>query len=387
MNISPKPRLIEPVYMIVLTGGPCSGKSSSLAYLTEKLSDYGFMVFIIPETATLITNSGIDRRKMDRTKQVSAYEEAIFDMQIAFEEIYKDTVMKVFPDKKKVILLDRGIMDIKAFMPEKDFSDILKRKKITEMELRDRYSGVIHLITAADGADRYYTNQNNPARIETPEEAIEIDKKIRECWLGHPRLKIIDNSTDFEGKLNRTFTAIANILGIPSPLPITERFLVESFEENMLPIHQTIYIEKIYIKSKNKHGRERIMIKKRGQNNRYLYFLSRKGMTEEDEILTEQEYLTLKRLMDPKTHVIIKERKCFFWNKQYCELDIYKDESGISILKLEPLQERSNGINIDIPPFIRVSKKITGLPEFDEDHLALNKRQKKLFIKSLNPET
>lgn len=257
MNIGLKTRLIEPVYMIVLTGGPCSGKSSSLAYLTEKLSDHGFMVFIIPETATLITNSGIDRRKMERSKQVSAYEEAIFDMQIAFEDIYKESVMKVFPDKKKVVLLDRGIMDIKAFMPEKDFSDILKRKKITEIELRDRYSGVIHLITAADGAKRYYTNQNNPARIETPEEAIEIDKKIRECWLGHPRLKIIDNSTDSEEKLNRTFTAIANILGIPSPLPITEKFLVESFEEDMLPAHQTIHIEKIYLKSKNKDEREK----------------------------------------------------------------------------------------------------------------------------------
>ena len=46
--------------MIVLTGGPCSGKSSSLAYLTEKLSDHGFMVFVIPETATIITNSGIE---------------------------------------------------------------------------------------------------------------------------------------------------------------------------------------------------------------------------------------------------------------------------------------------------------------------------------------
>ncbi|MCX7966792.1 MAG: ATP-binding protein, partial [Syntrophorhabdaceae bacterium] len=138
MNSSTKPRLIEPVFMIVLTGGPCSGKSSSLAYLTEKLSDHGFMVFVIPETATLITNSGIDRRKMDRSKQVSVYEEAIFDMQIAFEEIYKDTVMRIFPDKKKVILLDRGIMDIKAFMPEDDFMGILKRKRLTEMELRDR---------------------------------------------------------------------------------------------------------------------------------------------------------------------------------------------------------------------------------------------------------
>ena len=93
--------LIERVYTIVLTGGPCSGKSSSIAYLTEKLSDYGLMVFVVPETATLITNNGIDRRKMDRPKQVIMYEEAILDMQLSFEETYQRAVMQIFPGSKK----------------------------------------------------------------------------------------------------------------------------------------------------------------------------------------------------------------------------------------------------------------------------------------------
>ena len=183
--------------MIVLTGGPCSGKSSSLAYLTEKLSDHGFMVFVIPETATLITNSGIDRRKMNKSKQVVMYEEAILDMQLAFEETYQQTVARIFPERKKVILLDRGIMDIKAFIPDDDFKEMLKRKKLTEVKLRDRYNGVIHLVTAAEGALPFYTGENNLARMETPEEALAIDQKIREAWLGHPHFKIIDNSTDF----------------------------------------------------------------------------------------------------------------------------------------------------------------------------------------------
>ena len=110
-------RLIEPVRLIVLTGGPCSGKSSSLAYLTEKLSDHGFMVFVVPETATLITNNGIDRRKMNSMSQVVMYEEAILDMQLSFEETYARAASRIFPERKKVMLLDRGVMDINAGRP------------------------------------------------------------------------------------------------------------------------------------------------------------------------------------------------------------------------------------------------------------------------------
>lgn len=371
-------RLIEPVSMIVLTGGPCSGKSSSLAHLTEKLSDYGFMVFVVPETATLITNSGIDRRIMDKSNQVIAYEEAIFDMQLAFEEIYKNTVTKVFPEKKKIILLDRGIMDIRAFIPEKDFKDILKRKKINEIVLRDRYTGIIHLVTAADGAMEFYTDENNPARLETPEEAVKIDMKIRECWLGHPHLKIIDNSTDFENKIARAFSAILSILDMPVPLPITKRYLVKDIDFKSLPVHQIVQIEKYFLRSKEKN--EAIYIKKREQDGTPMYFLSRKILAREDELLTKDEYNKLTRLIDPKTNKIIKERICFFWNNQYFEVDRYGGHNeGTTILKVEPVETSHGKVKIDIPPFIQVYQDISEKNEYNERNMALKQKKAKII--------
>lgn len=328
-------RLIEPVSMIVLTGGPCSGKSSSLAYLTEKLSDHGFMVFIIPETATLITSNGIDRRKMDKTRQVVMFEETIFDMQLAFEETYKKAVAGIFPDRKKVIILDRGIMDIKAFIPHEDFRAMLKRRGLSEVNVRDRYNGVIHLVTAADGAEEYYTGENNAARIETPEEARSIDQRTRESWLGHPHFKIIDNRTDFEGKIRRTFEAISQFLNIHLPLDRTEKYLVGSVEYGMLPIHQIIQMEEAYLRAKNRS--EEVHIRKRGQDGAFLYFLSRKRATrrtgvwiEEEELIAEQEYMNLKNLIDPRTDVVEKERVCFLWNNQYFELDRFRGRWRVS---------------------------------------------------------
>ena len=361
--------------MIVLTGGPCSGKSSSLAYFTEKLSDHGFMVFVIPETATLITNSGIDRRKMNKSKQVAMYEEAILDMQLAFEETYQQTVARIFPERKKVILLDRGIMDIKAFIPDDDFKVMLKRKKLTEVKLRDRYNGVIHLVTAAEGALPFYTGENNHTRMETPEEALAIDQKIRESWLGHPHFKIIDNSTDFEGKISRAFSVISHFLGLPAPLQITEKFLVKSVQYEKIPAHQIIHIEQMYLRSKNKN--EEIRIRKRGQNGTYLYFLSRKTLIEEEELITEQEYVNLIKLIDPKTDGMEKERICFLWKNQYCELDSYKGKhEGITILKVEPVETARDTAKIHIPPFIAVEGNITGNPQYNERSMAIKQKKK-----------
>lgn len=362
--------LIEPVSMIVLTGGPCSGKSSSLAYLTEKLSDHGYMVFVIPETATLITNNGIDRRKMDKRKQIVLFEETIFDMQLAFEETYKKAISSIFPGKKKVILLDRGIMDVKAFVSHDDFNNILKKRGLNEVGLRDRYNGVIHLVTAADGAIEFYNGENNSARLETPEEALSFDYGIRESWLGHPHFKIIDNSTDFDGKIKRTFAAIAQILNIPTPVEQNERFLVKDVDYKKLPVHQTIQIEEIYLRPKN-HS-EQVRIRKRGQNGSFLYFLTREktikeneNYIEEEELITEQEFNTLKNLIDPKTTVVEKERICFLWNNHYFELDRYKGTNeGIIILEAK-----------QVPTFISIEKNITSDPRYSKKNMARKSRK------------
>jgi CYTH domain-containing protein/thymidylate kinase len=366
-------QLTEPAHMIVLTGGPCSGKSSSLAYLTEKLSDHGFMVFVIPETATLISTNGIDRRKMDRGTQVAAYEEANLELQLAFEETYVRAVNRIFPERKKVILLDRGVMDIKAFVSKEDFRQMLKRKGLKEVALRDRYSGVIHLVTAAEGAESFYTTENNGARIEMPEEAIELDRRTRESWLGHPHLKIIDNRTDFEGKIRRVFNAISQLLGIPSSAS-KERLLVKDIRYEQLPAHQIVEIEQVYLRSRNTG--EEIHIRKRGQEDSHLYFLRRatKGpfAVASEELIDEQQFLNLRKLIDPKTEALLKERICFLWNNRHFELDRYRGKNeGLLILTIEPSEPEDGS---EVPPFISVDRILSANSRYSERSLAARRK-------------
>ena len=46
------------VYRILLTGGPCAGKTTSLAKLQAELDGKGFRVYCVPEAATLMMKGG-----------------------------------------------------------------------------------------------------------------------------------------------------------------------------------------------------------------------------------------------------------------------------------------------------------------------------------------
>ena len=76
--------------------------------------------------------------------------------------------------------------------------------------LRDnRYDAVVHMVTAADGAEEFYANLSNEARYESVEEAVEKDRKLREAYMGHKRWVMIDNTADnFQMKINNAKTQV-----------------------------------------------------------------------------------------------------------------------------------------------------------------------------------
>ena len=89
-----------------------------------------------------------------------------------------------------------------------EFSLLLKECNTNEIELRDNYDAVFHLVTAAKGAEEFYTLENNTARTETKEEAIKSDDNLIKAWNGHPHFRIIDNSTNFDDKIKKLLKKI-----------------------------------------------------------------------------------------------------------------------------------------------------------------------------------
>jgi hypothetical protein len=85
-----------------------------------------------------------------------------------------------------VVLIDRGLLDGSAYISKENWQALLDDMGVNIVMLRDnRYDGVMHMVTAADGAEKFYASLNNEARYESVAEAVEKDKRLREAYMGH----------------------------------------------------------------------------------------------------------------------------------------------------------------------------------------------------------
>lgn len=84
------------------------------------------------------------------------------------------------------------------------------------------------MVTSADGAANFYSDVNNEARYETVNEAIELDRKLINAWVGHPIFSIIDNreSGSFGKKIDRVLDAVFKVIGLPTPQSYHKKFLL-----------------------------------------------------------------------------------------------------------------------------------------------------------------
>ena len=65
-----------------------------------------------------------------------------------------------------VILIDRGLCDGAAFVTRDEWQALMDDMSINEAKMREnRYDAVLHLVTAADGAEQFYDNVSNPHRF------------------------------------------------------------------------------------------------------------------------------------------------------------------------------------------------------------------------------
>lgn len=206
------------VKTIVLTGGPCGGKTTALDRIREYFTDHGFQVFTVPEVPTLVTAAGWNYLSPNHDFYYQG-EQIILELQLKLEDQML-RLAETIHDRDSIIICDRGALDISAYITPQMYDDLCQACDTTRHELLHggRYDAVIHLVTAANGAVQYYTTANNAQRYEKADEAgirlaCELDQKCINAWAEHPNHVIIDNAGSFEHKLQRVLLSIEAVIG------------------------------------------------------------------------------------------------------------------------------------------------------------------------------
>jgi len=365
----------KPLFKFILTGGPCGGKTTAIARLTSFLRERGFEVIACAEVYTIFASNGMSFDFYTTEGMDVVIQNSVLDVQLSLEDSL-ERVLKA-RGKPAVLLCDRGPMDGKAYLSEQKWKKILNERGVTEADLRDtRYNAVFHMVTAADGASAFYTLDNNQARTETPEQAVDLDRRTRKCWLGHAHMYVLDNSTDFESKLQRLVNIVSGLVGLPTNLSrrsvkylLRERPNTASFPRDV-EFHR-FEVEKVYLVVQDDAGsgdysfiRKRTTVGEDGEKQGSIYQLTdvnhRDGeVFETKRLISAREYNASYRSRDLSRHIVRQERISFLYKLQSFTVHIYDTPSpGLCILHAQVENKDNENPVVDLPNFLDIDRRL-----------------------------
>lgn len=370
------------VDLIAVDGGPCGGKTTGIVRLSEALIRAGVLPLVIPEAATQLIAGGVRPWQLPNRH----FQEANAALQYTHEEVWLRAAEHLSGEhgKRAVVLADRGLPSAIAYIegehPVAQFEDIVKKFGFPSAEsVFARYTGVLHFVTAADGAEEYYTLQNNIARTETPDEARLLDLRSKSAWLAHPHLNEIANRTpsgdviDFEAKMRRATAALMHMLGVPVPVEIEDKYLLRSFSPEQLPVpHEKVFITQTYLLSDTPSVSERVRKRVWRDGVSYIHTVKEPawggGRIERERFVSNHEYCTLLGRRDLRRRTLTKVRHCFLWAAQYFEVDVFTNLPRPLILCEREKTTLSE--TTVLPPFLDVVRDVTNEQEFSNSHIA-----------------
>ena len=355
------------IYKFVMTGGPCAGKTTGLERLAVFLRERGFRVFLVPEAATMLFLNGAFPDDLAKVECQEAFQQFVIATQMSLEDSIRNYARSL--KQKAVILCDRGIMDGSAYVDTDTWEKVLRSNGMDSVAAREgRYDAVFHLVTAADGAESFYSLSNNNARHESVEEARSMDQKTQRAWMGHPHHIIVDNRSvrpgiasrsspapplpcrwltspphlptsppphlfrngrSFERKMEQLVSMVAERVGLPSLTRRRHKFVLNAPPDlSSVPGIQVFDVEKIMLAEgvgALPEGGDKVLysfIRKRSQGG-----FSAHGLTtvkqlpsgeqvELKQVISKRMYGILANSADKSRTVVRQRRFCFLWEQQ-----------------------------------------------------------------------
>mmetsp|Transcript_136743 Transcript_136743/g.237457 ORF Transcript_136743/g.237457 Transcript_136743/m.237457 type:complete len:410 (-) Transcript_136743:233-1462(-) len=355
----------QTVWKVVLTGGPCAGKTTILHTIANRFTNHGIKVFTVPEVATQLINGGVSWNGISE-EQAFGYQTALLEMQLQQEKAFCD--IAALHGGPCLIVCDRGTMDGKAYCSESSWQRILDRLGLNNQMIRDtQYDAIFHLVTAADGAEEFYTTGNNVARWETKEQAREQDQRTLSVYLGHPHLHIIDNSTSFNKKIERVMDKLSAMVGVQVGGSSTyRRFLVTNPPEDLPVPHVRSDIDILMLQGSSMKDESRLLLRGDRDAHLWTYVHQKLHRVQDKPVVTEYvldrtSFQAMADNIDKDLQPIHKRNVSFVYGKCYFEMGTFMNTAyaGTTLLYCEATEAE-----IDLPPFLTISCEVTHDQEF-----------------------
>jgi len=171
---------MKKIVKVAVTGGQLAGKDSIIQKLKQDLENKGYYVVCTNEIAEYIMRHNI--KPFGEAKiETLIFQDAVFKKQIFEEDLYLNLMQNISTQKPIVFLINRGLLDGKAFLKDEEFETILNINNYDLKNVRNRYDIVLCLETMAK-LGTYNQFDNNEVRFQNMQEAIEMNDKFYEIY-------------------------------------------------------------------------------------------------------------------------------------------------------------------------------------------------------------
>ena len=238
------------------------------------------------------------------------------------------------------------------------------------------------IIISENGKDEEFANFANQILEDTEYEALcnveadinnheavvfVFDKKphnncdMLNSWTGHSHLRCVWGNTEKE-KSDMLKKELMHIAGIPVPLEIEHKFLIELPDEKMLcnmPNCKAVEIEQVYL---SPIDGSHIRIRRRSANDKTIFIktekkkISNSVRIEIEGEISHEEYDNLMQYADKGLSPVTKTRYCLMDMGKYFEIDVFPFWKDRAYLEIELTDEAEK---YHIPEFIEVIKEVT----------------------------
>jgi len=244
---------------IVVTGGPCAGKSTALPLLKAHAESLGYNVILVPEAATALAAMGITPLAAHETNTTAEFQLSVAKIQLAAHEAATQAAHR--SRLPSIVIHDRGLLDLTAYTSEQE--SILAHLGLSREQASALYNGVLHFTSAAIDAPTHYETTSNKARRESAAEAAALDEALRLSWSTVSPYWVISapHPISFETKLSRALIALESILnaGTHHSQEHERKYLITELSTKALSrLPPPKALEQWYIHSKNSTTERRV---------------------------------------------------------------------------------------------------------------------------------